>query len=88
MPKDYFDERLAERYDEGLANQFSPAVVDPVVSFLVDLAGDGGSALELGIGTGRIALPLRQRGFASTGSNCPQPCWLGCAQSRAGTTSP
>jgi SAM-dependent methyltransferase len=62
MPKDYFDERLAERYDEGLANQFSPAVVDPVVSFLVDLAGDGGSALELGIGTGRIALPLRQRG--------------------------
>jgi SAM-dependent methyltransferase len=37
-------------------------VVDPVVDFLVELAGDG-SALELGIGTGRIALPLAQRGI-------------------------
>src|SRR3989440_11257792 len=40
---------------------FDPAVVDPVVDFLVDLAGDG-RALELGIGTGRIAVPLAQRG--------------------------
>jgi SAM-dependent methyltransferase len=40
---------------------FEPAVVDPAVSFLADLAGEGG-ALELGIGTGRIALPLSQRG--------------------------
>jgi SAM-dependent methyltransferase len=40
---------------------FDPAVVDPAVSFLADLAGDGG-ALELGIGTGRIALPLSRRG--------------------------
>ena len=38
-----------------------PAVIDPVVSFLADLAGSG-AALELGIGTGRIALPLCQRG--------------------------
>jgi SAM-dependent methyltransferase len=61
MPKDYFDERVAERYDEDLADQFEPAVVHPVVSFLADLAGEG-DALELGIGTGRIALPLSQRG--------------------------
>jgi SAM-dependent methyltransferase len=40
---------------------FDPAVVDPVVDFLADLAGDG-AALELGIGTGRIALPLARRG--------------------------
>jgi SAM-dependent methyltransferase len=40
---------------------FDPAVVDPAVTFLADLAGDG-AALELGIGTGRIALPLWQRG--------------------------
>jgi len=40
---------------------FRPSVVDPVVSFLAELAGDGG-ALEFGIGTGRIALPLSQRG--------------------------
>src|SRR5687767_5811528 len=40
---------------------FDPAVVDPVVDFLVELAGSG-RALELGIGTGRIALPVAQRG--------------------------
>ena len=57
----YFDERVAERYDESTADLFSPEAVDPVVDFLSELAG-GGRALELGIGTGRIALPLAQRG--------------------------
>ena len=65
MPGDdgYFDERVAARYDESseIAGMFDPEVVDPVVDFLVELAG-GGRALELGIGTGRIALPLAQRG--------------------------
>jgi SAM-dependent methyltransferase len=62
MPKNYFGERVAERYDESAADMFEPAQVDPVVDFLVELATDG-SALELGIGTGRIALPLTQRGI-------------------------
>jgi SAM-dependent methyltransferase len=57
----YFDERVAARYDESSAEMFDPAVVDPVVDFLVALAGSG-RALELGIGTGRIALPLARRG--------------------------
>jgi SAM-dependent methyltransferase len=57
----YFDERVAATYDESSAEMFDPAVVDPVVDFLVELAGSG-HALELGIGTGRIALPLTQRG--------------------------
>jgi SAM-dependent methyltransferase len=57
----YFDERVAARYDESEADMFDPAVVDPVVDFLAELAGSG-RALELGIGTGRIALPLAQRG--------------------------
>jgi SAM-dependent methyltransferase len=61
VPQDYFGERVAARYDESSADMFDPAVVDPVVDFLVGLAGDG-AALELGIGTGRIALPLAQRG--------------------------
>jgi SAM-dependent methyltransferase len=52
---------VAERYDESSAGMFDPAVVEPVVDFLAELAGDG-AALELGIGTGRIALPLAQRG--------------------------
>jgi SAM-dependent methyltransferase len=62
MPMNYFGERVAERYDESAADMFEPAQVDPVVDFLVRLATDG-SALELGIGTGRIALPLAQRGI-------------------------
>ena len=57
----YFDERVAARYDESGADMFDPAVVDPVVDLLVELARSG-RALELGIGTGRIALPLAQRG--------------------------
>jgi SAM-dependent methyltransferase len=61
MPEDHFGERVAERYDESAADMFEPAVVDPVVDLLADLAGHG-AALELGIGTGRIALPLAQRG--------------------------
>ena len=57
----YFDERVATRYDESAAEMFDAAVVDPVIDFLVELAGSG-RALELGVGTGRIALPLAQRG--------------------------
>jgi SAM-dependent methyltransferase len=57
----YFDERVAARYDESAADMFERTVVDPVVDFLADLAGHG-HALELGIGTGRIALPLAKRG--------------------------
>jgi SAM-dependent methyltransferase len=63
MPEDYFGECVAERYDERYAYQSDPAVVDPIVAFLAELARDGARAvLELGIGTGRIALPLAQRG--------------------------
>jgi SAM-dependent methyltransferase len=61
VPEDHFGERIAERYDESSADMFDPAVVEPAVAFLAELAGDG-AALELGIGTGRIALPLSQRG--------------------------
>jgi SAM-dependent methyltransferase len=61
MPEDHFGEPVAARYDESSADMFEPAVVDPTVDFLADLAGRG-AALELGIGTGRIALPLARRG--------------------------
>ena len=61
MPEDHFGEPVAARYDETSDAMFAAAVVDPVVDFLVEFAGDG-AALELGIGTGRIALPLSQRG--------------------------
>jgi SAM-dependent methyltransferase len=61
MPENFFGEGVAERYDESSPEMFDPAVVGPVVDFLAGLAGDG-PALELGIGTGRIAIPLSRRG--------------------------
>jgi SAM-dependent methyltransferase len=62
----YFDEAVASTYDESSAEMFGPAVLDPAVDFLADLAG-GGRALELGIGTGRVALPLAERGVSVHG---------------------
>ena len=69
----YFDERVAARYDQSgeISGMFDPAVVDPVVDLLVELAA-GGRALELGIGTGRIALPLAQRGVPVHGIELSQ----------------
>jgi SAM-dependent methyltransferase len=61
MRVDHFGPDVAERYDERYAYQADPEVVRPIVDFLVDQVR-GGNALELGIGTGRIALPLAQRG--------------------------
>lgn len=65
-PDGYFDERIAARYDETAAEMFDPAVVAPVVDLLTELAGNG-RALEFGVGTGRIALPLAQRGVSVHG---------------------
>ncbi|MGP3912882.1 class I SAM-dependent DNA methyltransferase [Nonomuraea sp. 10N515B] len=61
MPENSFDERTAQTYEAKWPELFDPAVVDPVVDFLAELAGSG-AALELGVGTGRIALPLSRRG--------------------------
>lgn len=57
----YFDERVAARYDESATEMFDAEIVGPAIEFLAEIAG-GGRALELGIGTGRIAVPLAQRG--------------------------
>jgi SAM-dependent methyltransferase len=61
VPENYFDEHIAKGYETLWPESFDPEIVDPAVSFLADLAGEG-AALELGIGTGRVALPLSQRG--------------------------
>jgi SAM-dependent methyltransferase len=61
MPTDYFGEDVAEHYDDPDDAMFSAEGIEPVVELLAELAGDG-AALELGIGTGRIALPLSRRG--------------------------
>ncbi len=60
MPIDHFGEAVAARYD-GTDGVFAREVVEATVEFLAGLAGSG-AALELGVGTGRIALPLAARG--------------------------
>jgi SAM-dependent methyltransferase len=61
VPELNFDERIAKRYEEFWPDLFEPAVVDSAVNFLAERARTG-DALELGIGTGRLALPLSGRG--------------------------
>jgi SAM-dependent methyltransferase len=61
VPEDYFDEWIAQRCERLWPEIFVPAEVDPAVELLADLAGEG-AALELGVGTGRLALPLSRRG--------------------------
>lgn len=64
--ENHFGEEVAKDYDADTSEEFKPAVIDSVVSFLADLAA-GGSALEFGIGTGRVAVPLRRRGVEVEG---------------------
>jgi SAM-dependent methyltransferase len=66
VPRNYFDEPVAARYDADSTDMFDPSVLEPAVDFLAGLAGSG-SALELGIGTGRLALPLSRRGVRVQG---------------------
>ncbi len=62
--ENHFGEEVAARYDErGVA---TVEVVDAMVDLIATLAGDG-PALEFGIGTGRIALPVAARGVAVSG---------------------
>jgi SAM-dependent methyltransferase len=53
---------IADVYDEVNAGLFTPATLDPMVDLLAELAG-GGPVLELAVGTGRVALPLADRGL-------------------------
>jgi len=57
----YFGERVARHYDQSSGAEFQPDTIERTVDLLAELA-DGGRALELGIGTGRVALPLARRG--------------------------
>jgi hypothetical protein len=62
--ENHFGEQVAARYDErGVA---TAEVVDAIADLLADLARDG-AALEFGIGTGRIALPVAARGVSVSG---------------------
>src|SRR5215475_2885462 len=59
--EDWFSGAVADRYDADTAQ----LPVEPVVDFLLPLAAGG--ALELAVGTGRIAVPLAERGVRVSG---------------------
>ena len=67
----YFDKAVADRYDDPLDEMFSPVVIAATVDFLLEESRSG-DALEFGIGTGRIALPLSDRGVTVAGIDLSQ----------------
>lgn len=64
--KDIWDIETANAYDTPGTGMFSPDVLGPTVDRLAELAGDG-RVLEFAIGTGRVAVPLSERGIPVTG---------------------
>src|SRR6187549_701668 len=67
-----WDRDAAQRYDTPGTGMFAPEVLGPTVDRLADLAGEG-RALELAIGTGRVAVPLADRGVPVTGIELSVP---------------
>lgn len=72
MTSDDWDQAAADSYDEASAFMFTPEVLDPCVDALFRLA-DGGPALELAVGTGRVAVPLHERGIDVAGIELSEP---------------
>ena len=70
--RDIWDSNAARSYDTPGTGMFAPEVLDPTVRRLAELAA-GGRALEFAIGTGRVAVPLVQRGVSVTGIELSRP---------------
>ena len=82
-----YGDRMADVYDEIHEHLSTTDVVAPMVDVLVELAGDG-RALELGIGTGRIALPLAQRGVEVQGIDASEAMVAQMRQKPGGAAIP
>lgn len=67
-----WNDRAAQGYDTPGVGMFAPEVLGPTVDRLVEVAG-GGRALEFAIGTGRVAIPLRERGVPVVGIELSAP---------------
>jgi SAM-dependent methyltransferase len=70
--EDIWDTETADRYDTPGTGMFAPDVLGPTVDRLAELAGSG-RALELAIGTGRVAVPLAARGVPVSGIELSRP---------------
>lgn len=69
---DFFGEDVAARYDDSQGPAFDPVVIEQTVGALEQLAA-GGAAVEFAVGTGRIALPLADRGVPVSGIELSEP---------------
>ncbi|WP_018566017.1 class I SAM-dependent DNA methyltransferase [Streptomyces sp. PsTaAH-124] len=67
-----WDEDTAQSYDTPGSGMFAPEILGPAVEFLARLAGDG-TAVEFAVGTGRVAVPLAERGVPVTGIELSRP---------------
>ncbi|MER6981182.1 class I SAM-dependent DNA methyltransferase [Streptomyces carpinensis] len=67
-----WDADTARGYDTPGLGMFAPEVLVPAVDRLAELAGEG-AALEFAVGTGRVAVPLTERGIAVTGIDSSPP---------------
>ena len=67
MPENWFGEEVAATYDDSDASMFAGEELERTLDFLAGLAPEGGKALELAIGTGRVGLPLSRRGLSVSG---------------------
>lgn len=70
--EDIWDTAAAESYDTPGTGMFAPEIVGPTVDRLTELA-KGGRALEFAIGTGRVAVPLSERGVPVSGIEMSTP---------------
>lgn len=87
MAQDWFGPEVAASYDEHVAEMYDAPLLDATVDRLAELAG-GGRALELGIGTGRVALPLAARGVEVHGIDLSEAMLARLAEKPGGERIP
>lgn len=75
MEQDFFlDEQIAHLYDASSQDMYAPELLGATVDLFAALAGGGSrTALELGVGTGRVAIPLAERSVRVSGIDLSEP---------------
>ncbi len=87
LHNDYFNETVAATYDEDVKTTSSPETLESIITCLAELA-DGGRALEFGLGTGRIAIPLAMQGIEVHGIDLSAAMLAQLTQKRGGERIP
>lgn len=72
VDSDVWTREQAQNYDDAEDPMFAPALLAATTAFLAEAAA-GGSAVEFAIGTGRVAIPLHERGVPVSGIELSEP---------------